>query len=127
APQELFDINWDLLEEQDVIEIINDVALHRAPRLTAREAAALLAGLQLASAVPAVSESGVVAGLIAKLARGAAGVPADVIVAPGEVDEVRALVSRAVQDGRAVSFTYRAMDAEPTTRTVDPVKVLITN
>src|SRR5690606_19337104 len=45
APQELFDINWDLLEDQDVIEITNDVALHRAPRLTAREAAALLAGL----------------------------------------------------------------------------------
>ncbi|MEI3843489.1 MULTISPECIES: helix-turn-helix transcriptional regulator [Microbacterium] len=126
-PQELFDINWDLLDEQGIIELTNDVGLRRAPRLTAREAAALLAGLQLTAAVPAVAESGVIAGLIAKLSRGAAGLPADVIVAPGPVDEVRSLVSRALQDGVAVSFTYRAPDAPAITRTVDPVKVLITN
>ncbi|WP_424935718.1 MULTISPECIES: helix-turn-helix transcriptional regulator [Bacteria] len=125
--QELFDINWDLLDEQGVIEITNDVGLRRAPRLTAREAAALLAGLQLAAAVPAVAESGVISGLIAKLSRGAAGLPADVIVAPGPVDEVRTLVARALQDQVAVSFSYRAPDAPSTTRTVDPVKVLITN
>ena len=125
--QELFDINWDLLDEQGVIEITNDVGLRRAPRLTAREAAALLAGLQLAAAVPAVAESGVISGLIAKLSRGAAGLPADVIVAPGPVDEVRTLVARALQEQVAVSFSYRAPHAPPTTRTVDPVKVLITN
>ncbi|MDR6868215.1 proteasome accessory factor C [Microbacterium resistens] len=125
--QELFDINWDLLDEQGIIEITNDVGLRRAPRLTAREAAALLAGLQLTAAVPAVAESGVISGLIAKLSRGAAGLPADVIVAPGPVDEVRTLVGQALQSGVAISFTYRAPDASPTTRTVDPVKVLITN
>ena len=41
-PQEMFDINWDLLDLDDVIEITNDVALRRVPRFTAREAAALL-------------------------------------------------------------------------------------
>ncbi|GAA5151236.1 YafY family protein [Microbacterium pseudoresistens] len=127
APQELFDINWDLLDDQGIIEITNDVGLRRAPRLTAREAAALLAGLQLAASLPTVADSGVVAGLIAKLSRGAAGLPADVIVAPGAVDEVRTLVSQGIRDGVAISFAYRAPDAEPTTRTVDPVKVLITN
>lgn len=126
-PQELFDINWDLLDEQGIIEITNDVGLRRAPKLTAREAAALLAGLQLVAAVPSVAESGVIAGLIAKLSRGAAGVPADVIVAPDPVDEVRTLVSQALQDRVALSFTYRAPDAPPTTRTVDPVTVLMTS
>ncbi|HAM13113.1 MAG TPA: WYL domain-containing protein, partial [Microbacterium sp.] len=42
---ELFDIDWDLLDERDLIAITNSVGLERAPRLTAREAAALLAGL----------------------------------------------------------------------------------
>src|SRR5690606_8205121 len=56
-PQELFDINWDLLDEQGIIEITNDVGLRRAPKLTAREAAALLAGLQLTAAVPEIVES----------------------------------------------------------------------
>ncbi|MBO0978990.1 YafY family protein [Microbacterium sp. SD291] len=126
-PQEMFDINWDLLDEEDVIEITNDVALRRVPRFTAREAAALLAGLQMVAAVPAVSDSGLVAGLISKLSRGAADAPADVVVAPSAVDEVREVVARGVQQGVAVSFTYQAPDAEPTTRTVDPVQILITN
>lgn len=126
-PQEMFDINWDLLDEEDVIEITNDVALRRVPRFTAREAAALLAGLQMVAAVPAVSDSGLVAGLISKLSRGAADAPAEVVVAPSAVDEVRRVVSQGVRDGVAVSFTYQAPDAAPTTRTVDPVQVLITN
>ena len=126
-PQELFDINWDLLDQQDIIEITNDVALRRVPRFTAREAAALLAGLQMVAAVPAVSDSGLVSGLISKLSRGAADAPAEVVVAPSAVDEVRQVVSRAVQEGVAVSFTYQAPDAAPMTRTVDPVQILITN
>ncbi|PRB09507.1 MULTISPECIES: YafY family protein [unclassified Microbacterium] len=126
-PQEMFDINWDLLDDEDIIEITNDVALRRVPRFTAREAAALLAGLQMVAAVPAVSDTGLVKGLISKLSRGAADAPAEVVVAPSAVDEVREVVARGVQDGVAVSFTYQAPDATPTTRTVDPVQILITN
>lgn len=126
-PHELFDINWDLLDEQDVIEITNDVGLRRVPRFTAREAAALLAGLQMVAAVPAVSDSGLVAGLLAKLSRAAANAPADVVIAPTAVDEVRKVVSEALRRGVAVSFRYQAPDAAATTRTVDPVQVLITN
>jgi len=122
---DLFDIDWDLLEQQDVISMTHTVGLERTPRLSAREAAALLAGLQLARAIPGVGDSEVFAGLLAKLSRGAASAPADVIVAPGPVDAVRDLVARALHDGVAVSFTYKAPDAAPTTRTVDPVKVVI--
>lgn len=122
---DLFDIDWDLLDQQDLIVITNAVGLERAPRLTAREAAALLAGLQLAASLPGVGDSGVVQGLLAKLARGASSAPADVIVAPDAVDDVRVTVAEALSRGVAVSFTYRAPDAAPTTRTVDPVKVHI--
>jgi len=126
-PNDLFDIDWDLLDERDLIVITNSVGLERAPRLTAREAAALLAGLQLARSLPGVEEGGVISGLLAKLARGASSAPADVIVAPAPVDDVRIAVDTALQRGVAVSFTYRAPDAAPTTRTVDPVKVHIAN
>lgn len=126
-PQEMFDISWDLLDHEDIIEITNDVALRRVPRFTAREAAALLAGLQMVAAVPAVSDSGLVAGLISKLSRGAADSPADVVVAPSAVDEVREVVARGLQQGVAISFAYLAPDAEPTRRTVDPMQILITN
>ncbi len=120
---DLFDIDWDLLETRDRISITHSVGLERTPRLTAREAAALLAGLQLAAALPGVGDSGVVQGLLAKLARGAGQAPAEVIVAPAPVDEVRTRVAEALRRGVAVSFTYRAPDAAATTRTVDPVRV----
>jgi len=122
---DLFDIDWDLLDERDIIVITNSVGLERAPKLTAREAAALLAGLQLARTIPGVGDTELYAGLLAKLARGASSTPADVIVAPGPVDEVRDTVAAALQRSVAVSFTYKAPDAAPTTRTVDPVKVHI--
>jgi proteasome accessory factor C len=122
---DLFDIDWDLLDTQGLIVITNAVGLERAPKLTAREAAALLAGLQLARAIPGVGDTELFAGLLAKLSRGASSAPAEVIVAPGPVDEVRDLVATAVRRGVAVSFTYKAPNASPTTRTVDPVRVHI--
>ncbi len=124
---DLFDIDWDLLDEQDLIAITNSVGLERAPKLTAREAAALLAGLQLARSIPGVGDTDLYQGLLAKLARGASSAPAELIVAPEPVDAVREAVARALREGVAVSFTYKAPDAGPTTRTVDPVKVHIAN
>lgn len=125
-PHEMFDINWDLLDEEGVIEITNDVGLRRVPRFTAREAAALLAGLQVVASVPAVSDSGLVAGLLAKLSRASANAPAEMVIVPGAVDAVRDAVASALSRRVAVSFRYQAPDAAATTRTVDPVQVLIT-
>lgn len=122
---DLFDIDWDLLDERDLIVITHSVGLERAPKLTAREAAALLAGLQLARSIPGVGDTDLYAGLLAKLARGASSAPAEVILATEPVDAVRDLVADALRRGVAVSFTYKAPDASPTTRTVDPVKVHI--
>ncbi len=124
-PNDLFDIDWDLLDDRDLIVITNTVGLERSPRLTAREAAALLAGLQLARTLPGVGDTELYAGLLAKLARGASATPAEVIVAPGPVDDVRIAVDEALRRRVAVAFAYRAPDAAPTTRTVDPVKVHI--
>ncbi len=50
-PNDLFDIDWDSFEDDDVIVIVHHVAIDDAPRLSAREAAALMAGLQYLSAL----------------------------------------------------------------------------
>lgn len=122
---DLFDIDWDLLDSSDTIAITNTVGLERAPRLSAREAAALLAGLQLAGTIPGVADSQTYRGVLAKLARGSSETPAEVIVASEPVDAVRDAVADALRRGVAVRFTYQAPDAPATTRTVDPVKVQI--
>ncbi|MFT4219733.1 MAG: WYL domain-containing protein [Microbacterium sp.] len=121
---ELFSIDWDAFDENDEIVLVNVVAFERAPRLTSREAAALLAGLQYAQAVPVVAQQGVVAELIAKLARGAGAAPGELVLAPDPVDDVRATVSDALTRGRAVSFTYRPLDGGEMVRTVDPIRIL---
>lgn len=122
-PQDMFDIDWDLLENERLLRITQAVAFERAPRLSARETAALVAGLQLVAAMPGAGDSRVVAGLRAKLARGANATPAEVIIAPAPVDEVRQTVADAIARGVAVRFAYKGPDAPVTTRTVDPVTV----
>ncbi|AZC13871.1 WYL domain-containing protein [Microbacterium sp. ABRD28] len=122
---DLFDIDWDLLDTRDIISITHSVGLERSPRLTAREAAALVAGLQLARTIPGVGDTEVYSGLLAKLSQGASAKPADVIVAPSPVDDVREAVAIALRERVAVTFTYKAPESEPTARTVDPVKVHI--
>lgn len=124
-PHDLFDIDWDLLDTQDRIALTQTVGLEQAPRLTAREAAALLAGLQLAAALPGVAGSSVLTGLLAKLSRGSSSRPAEVIVAPAPVDEARERVHEALEHAVAVSFTYLTPEGGATTRTVDPVTVHI--
>jgi proteasome accessory factor C len=49
---DLFDINWDDFEFNDQIVLTNRVAIDDSPRFSAREAAALIAGLQYLSALP---------------------------------------------------------------------------
>lgn len=124
-PNDLFDIDWDLLERDDTIALTHVVGLDHAPRLTAREAAALLAGLQLARSMPGVVDDRTADGLLAKLARGAGARPPEVVVASDPVDEVRRRVQEALRRRVALSFEYRAPGAPATRRTVDPVEVVI--
>lgn len=124
-PGDLFDIDWDLLDHADRIALTHTVGLERAPRLTAREAAALLAGLQLTRSVPGLDEDDRFSPLLEKLARGAGSLPAEVTVAPAPVDSVRERVDEALRRGVAVTFQYKAPESPATTRTVDPVKVHI--
>ena len=53
---DLFDIAWDEFEENDQIVLTQMVAIDDSPRFSAREAAALIAGLQYLSALPENAE-----------------------------------------------------------------------
>ena len=68
-PNDLFDIDWDAFEDDDVIVIVHHVAIDDAPRLSAREAAALIAGLQYLSASPENAGSASLASLMAQAHR----------------------------------------------------------
>ena len=120
---DLFDIAWDDFEQHDVVQLTNLVAIDDAPRFSAREAAALIAGLQYLSALPEHADRAAVATLMGKLSRGASAAPSQVAIGAGEQDEVLDLVHRAVEGGVQLEFDYSGLRGQVERRRVDPLRV----
>jgi proteasome accessory factor C len=122
-PGDLFDIAWDDFEENDRIVLTHQVAIDDSPRFSAREAAALIAGLQYLTSLPENADRDVIGSLMAKLARGASAAPSEVAVARSETDEVLAAIRDAVISGTRLDFDYRNSRGERERRRVDPLRV----
>ncbi|WP_349864710.1 WYL domain-containing protein [Leifsonia sp. WHRI 6310E] len=122
-PGDLFDISWDDFEDNDRIVLTHQVAIDDSPRFSAREAAALIAGLQYLTALPENADRDVIGSLMAKLARGASGAPSEVAVARSETDEALAVIRDAVIAGTRLDFDYRNSRGERERRRVDPLRV----
>lgn len=122
-PGDLFDIAWDAFEDRDEIILTHLVAIDDSPRFSAREAAALIAGLQYLSALPENANRDAIASLMAKLAHGAFGQPSQVAVAPAQTDASLALIRSAVTRGTQLEFGYLSSRGEYELRRVDPLRV----
>ncbi|GAA1444294.1 helix-turn-helix transcriptional regulator [Leifsonia poae] len=122
-PGDLFDIAWDDFEENDQIVLTHQVAIDDSPRFSAREAAALIAGLQYLSALPENADRDVIGSLMAKLARGASAAPSQVAVAGSETDETLAVIRDAVAAGTQLDFDYLNSRGERERRRVDPLRI----
>lgn len=120
---DLFDIDWEQLEEDDRIVLTHAVAIDEAPRFSAREAAALIAGLQYLSALPENADRAALASLTAKLAKGASAAPSPVAVSVRAADDAIAPLRRAIVTSVQVEFDYRDAQGESVRRTVDPLRL----
>jgi proteasome accessory factor C len=120
---DLFDIAWDDFEERDEIVLTHLVALDDSPRVSAREAAALIAGLQYLSSLPEQADRAAIASLMSKLARGASGEPSALAVAPTETQHTLELARESVERGLQLEFTYIDSRGVSVERTVDPLRV----
>lgn len=118
----LFDIDWDDFEERDIIRF-RSAPMEERPRFSAREAAALLAGLQRVAALPEFAARVDLVELMAKLARGASDAPAALAVRPGERAEIQATLVEALANGRRVRLDYVSTRGERQVRDVDPLRV----
>jgi proteasome accessory factor C len=119
---DLFDIDWDRFDDHDEIAITHHVAIDDAPRFSAREAAALIAGLQYLSALPENADRAAIASLTAKLTRAASGAPAPVVVA-GEADARLGVIREAIDGNRVLRFDYLNGRGEREERSVEPLRV----
>ncbi|CAN5136493.1 WYL domain-containing protein [soil metagenome] len=125
--EDLFDINWDAFEERDEIVLTNLVAIDDSPRFSAREAAALIAGLQYLSSLPENADRASIANLMNKLSRGASATPSQVSVEGGETDaalaSTLALIRDSVDRGVQLELDYLTSAGERERRRVDPLRI----
>ncbi len=120
---DLFDIAWDTFEETDEIVLTNLVAIDESPRFSAREAAALIAGLQYLSSLPEHADRDAIATLSSKLSRGASAAPSPVGVEASETDATLALIRTSVEKGLRLEFDYLNSQGQGERREVDPLRV----
>ena len=121
--EDLFDIAWDDFLDNDQIVLTNQVAIDDSPRFSAREASALIAGLQYLSALPENADRSAIASLTSKLSRGASAEPSHVAVEGSETDATLALIRESVASGVQLQFDYLGSRGESESRSVDPLRV----
>ncbi|UOE45088.1 helix-turn-helix transcriptional regulator [Agromyces larvae] len=121
---DLFDIDWGAFEDEDLIIIVHHVAIDDAPRLSSREAAALITAVQYLSTLPENRDSAQLASLKRKLAEGASEDPVPLGAEEAKSDASLALVREAVEAGRQLEFDYRNAQGEHMRRRTDPLRVL---
>ncbi|WP_395639976.1 helix-turn-helix transcriptional regulator [Pseudolysinimonas sp.] len=124
---DLFDIDWDAFENDDEIVLTNRVAIDDSPRFSAREASALIMGLQYLSALPEYADRASIASLIAKLSRGTSGALAPVGVGEAETRERLmpsiTLIRESLDRGLQLEFDYLNARGELERRRVDALQV----
>jgi proteasome accessory factor C len=120
---DLFDIQWDEFENNDTIVLTHLVAIDDSPRFSAREAAALIAGLQYLSALPENGDTDAIASLMAKLTRSSTGAPTQLAVSRTDTDVAISAIQAAVRAGTQVEFDYLSARGSAEHRCVDPLRI----
>lgn len=112
---------WDWPDEENghMIALQRSIGLRRVPSLSARERAALIAGLQQLAALPGFVDPEAAQALAAKLGASRQLVPLSEDALRAEAEEL----ARAIAEGRRVRFTYRAAASGTAVRTVDPQRL----
>jgi proteasome accessory factor C len=121
--EDLFDISWDLFEENDEIVLSHPIAIDESPRFSAREAAALIAGLQYLSSLPENTDRTALAALMAKMSRGAASEPAQVAVSAVESNATLGIIRAAIDSGTQLDIEYLNAQGVSERRMVDSIRV----
>lgn len=125
--EDLFDLDWDALEQHDTVSLTRVVAVDDTPRFSAVESASLIAGLSaLVGIMPAEQRENILA--IAKKLSGATVEAApsshQSLTLTADIEDPRlATVIEAAREGRRLHFTYTAQNGAVSERSVDPLGV----
>ncbi|QAB17948.1 WYL domain-containing protein [Leucobacter muris] len=119
--EDLFDIDWDALERDDVVSLTHTVAVDDAPRFAPSETAAIIAGLQALTPMLGEADARLAQRTAARLGAAlGAGAPALSVTADPQDPRIPLIVS-AIEARRALAFEYRDAAGRTSSRTADPI------
>lgn len=123
--EDLFDIDWDALECDDLVSLTRTVAVDDAPRFAPAETAALIAGLQALTSVLPADYAELARSTAVKLgsALGVSEKQASLTVTADAEDPRVAILIAAVDQGSVLGFDYRDAAGDHSSRTVDPISL----
>lgn len=119
--EDLFDIDWNALEYDDVLSLVKVVAVDDTPRFAASETAALLAGLYLLAPMLPEADAAAARSAALKLGGEAGGEHAVLTVSDELNDPQFAAITGAIGAGVRLAFRYRDASGGATSRIVDPL------
>ncbi len=120
-----FELNYEALEDEGIVEFNNYSLDMGTPRLTTKQTAAISAGLKVLEQIPGFEYADEVRNLIAILHRGAGGLDEDTITVDiGETDTNLLLVRKAILEGVSLKCDYRNASGQLTAgRIIEPLRV----
>ena len=122
-PQDLFDFDYDLFLDDDIIDMTNHVGPANTPRFSGREAAALIAGLQYMSDIVRDDDRPAIDALTSKIKRGSTTAQENIVVRMARLPEDAMPVRDAIDDNRQITFSYVNAQALSETRQVCPLRL----
>ncbi|PRI12266.1 helix-turn-helix transcriptional regulator [Leucobacter massiliensis] len=122
--EDLFDIDWDALERDDVVSLTQTVAVDEAPRFAQTETAALIAGLHALTPVLPPDDAALAQRTAARLGSALGGLgPQPISVTADAEDERVAAVVAAIAAERVLAFDYRDAEGAVTSRRAEPIQL----
>ena len=121
--EDLFDIDWDLLENDDIAHLITPVAVDDAPRFSPSETAALLAGLYSLTTMLGPEDAALAERTAHKLASAFEVDDASMSVTAEPQDPKLLLLLDAIERGTIVTFVYRDASGAVTSRRTAPLRL----
>lgn len=124
--QDLYDIDWDALELDDIAQLKQVVGVDGTPRFTSMQAAAIFAGLHSMRALLTPEQAEVAASAEAKLRL--ATIPDEPTLSVGHQSEPfaheLALIRTSISSNEQLAFAYFDRDAQVSRRRIDPHRIV---
>lgn len=120
-----FNFDWEQLDEDGEVALIDEAVVNEAPRISTAQAAALATGLVYLRSLPEFRNDPELEDLIKRFGEPEVNPNAPIFdIKPGTIDDSTTKVLSAINARRGLKVDYTNLAGEESTRLIDPVKLV---